>query len=171
MLVFTSLTMFSQETNDNSVFLKPNEVKINVGAVAFGLPEINYERLLLNADMGIGVAGMFSIASYEHVEYQIMPFYRMYFAQRRPCSGFFIEVNIGIVGQKNEYDYLNYETGEYYYEKEERDVFFGAGVAVGIKWMNSRGLVGEAFGGVGRLYGDPYSEVYPRVGISLGKRF
>ena len=165
--IAVNLTVFSQEENP-SVLFKQNEIKLNVGALSFGFPEFSYERLL-GSDMGVGISGMISLFEESSLEYQIVPFYRMYFAQKRPSSGFFIEVNAALVAQSEEQDF--YYTFYPVENKKEQGVFFGVGAAVGVKWLNSRGLVGEAFVGAGRIYGDPFYEVYPRVGVSIGKRF
>lgn len=167
---FVGLCAFAQD--DQPVF-KRNELKLNVGAVACGFPEINYERIIAK-DMGVGIAGMFSLIEEATLEYQILPFYRMYFGRRKPASGLYVEVNAALVGQRNE-EYTSYydDNGYYLYSdsKPVRAVSGGVGVAVGIKWLNSRGFTGDAYAGLGRLYGEPIMEIYPRVGISLGKRF
>lgn len=150
-----------------------NEIRLNVGSTAFAFPEINYERAI-GEEMGFGIAAAISLVDDYLINYQILPFYRMYFSSKK-MAGFFVEVNFGIVGQEG-YSYKEYydpATGQYHYDSQlKKSVNVGFGVAAGYKFLNRRAFVAEAFGGLGRLLGDPVDiYVYPRVGISIGKRF
>jgi hypothetical protein len=152
--------------------LKNNEIKINVGSTAFAFPEFTYERII-GEDMGVGLSGAFSLVKDYAINFQIVPYYRMYFS-RKKAAGFFIEANFGIVGQTWPDYYYDYSTGYPRYNNNPNTVNAGFGVAAGFKFINRNGFIGEAFGGLGRLLGNEdllYLEVYPRVGVSLGKRF
>ena len=48
---------------------------------------------------------------------------------------------------------------------------FGLGAAAGAKFLTKNGFVGEIYVGAGRLFGSSDIEVYPRAGITIGKRF
>jgi hypothetical protein len=48
---------------------------------------------------------------------------------------------------------------------------FGFGAAIGVKLLTRNNFVGELVMGVGRLFGKPQIEAYPRLGVSIGKRF
>lgn len=174
-LLVSVLTM-AQETPDisNQVIARSealgqtgdNEIRLNMLTAIIGYPELNYERFLAD-NMGVGIAGAFSLESREklNIRWYAMPYYRLYFGDKK-ASGFFIEGNIAIYNQEiEEYDetvpgwkYNKYTNG-------------GFGAAVGGKFLTRNGFVGEVYGGVGRLFGDSPDEIYPRVGISIGKRF
>ena len=47
----------------------------------------------------------------------------------------------------------------------------GLGAAAGAKFLTKNNLIGEVYGGVGRVFGDNSLGAYPRFGITLGKRF
>lgn len=143
-----------------------NEIRLNMLTAIIGYPEINYERFLAD-NMGIGLAGAFALEPKEKlgVRWYAMPYYRLYFGDRK-ASGFFIEGNIAIYSQ--EVEEWNNVTQNSYYNKYTNG---GFGAAVGGKFLTRNGFVGEVYGGVGRLFGNSPDEVYPRYGISIGKRF
>ena len=108
-------------------------------------------------------------------EYRFMaiPHYRVYFGKKR-AAGFFIEGSAAIASVRNDYKiYYDGITDSYYSAKNGTDkTSFGLGAAVGAKFLTRNGFLGEVFGGVGRLFGETGGvEAYPRIGISLGKRF
>lgn len=174
--LFISLTASAQEKPDykDAIIARSealgqtgdNEIRLNMLTAIIGYPELNYERFLAD-NMGIGLAGAFSLEPREKlsIRWYAMPYYRLYFGDKK-ASGFFIEGNIAIYNQEiQEYDetvfdwkYIKYTNG-------------GFGAAVGGKFLTRNGFVGEVYGGVGRLFGDSPDEIYPRVGISIGKRF
>jgi len=47
----------------------------------------------------------------------------------------------------------------------------GFGFAAGAKFLARNGFTGEVYLGAGRIFGESFSDAYPRVGVSLGKRF
>ena len=58
------------------------------------------------------------------------------------------------------------------YVIDEKTTNFGMGAAVGFKLLTRNNYVGELFAGAGRLFGDSLDfEMYPRLGLSIGKRF
>jgi hypothetical protein len=140
-----------------------NEMKFNIGTTLGSQPEFNYERFFLD-EMSVGMAASVGVESNVIYQYSLLPYYRMYFGKKR-VAGFFIEANIALVGQKNP-DYNPF------YDSKRTSTNFGAGFALGYKWVTRKGLVGEIFGGVGRLFGEvAYYDTYPRWGLSLGKQF
>lgn len=48
---------------------------------------------------------------------------------------------------------------------------FGLGAATGFKFLTKNGIVGEAYLGVGGLYGSSKIDNYLRSGVTIGKRF
>ncbi len=149
-----------------------NEIKINLFSTILGLPEVNYERLL-ESNMGVGLALSFGIGNqddFSNYKFMAIPYYRVYFGDI-DGAGFFIEGNAGLGNVKEDFS-----DGVYYNNMAPITPItkfnFGLGAAVGKKFLTKNNFLGEIFGGVGRFFGDQRSvEVYPRVGISLGKRF
>ena len=92
------------------------------------------------------------------------PYYRMFFGQKK-AAGFFIEANSIVVNYVDTI-YYNGSTNTY-----ETKTGFGLGAAAGAKFLTKNNLIGEVYGGVGRVFGDNSLGAYPRFGITLGKRF
>ena len=150
-----------------------NEVKLDV-AYLLGLTlKVEYERLLNDwSSVGVVVLQNFSSGP-QQFGTQVLGFYRLYFG-RQPVSGFFLEGNLGIT---HGYD------GHYYWiggwRPRESYTAFGLGLALGWKWYIPRsGIVLDIFVGGGRLVRENndranYDRVmgYPRVGITIGRRF
>jgi len=152
-----------------------NEIKVNLLTSVVGLPELNYERFLAN-NMGVGLAVAVSVDKIASMSlrYMALPYYRLYFGSKK-ASGFFIEANTALVRQKERTYDLSYDNinNTYYYTniRIRSTTNFGFGVATGFKFLSKNGFVGEVYLGGGRLFGDPIDDAYPRLGISLGKRF
>jgi hypothetical protein len=144
-----------------------NELRINLLMSILGLPELNYERFIAD-NMGIGLAVAYSLDTPENMSLRsiILPYYRLYFGSKK-ANGFFIEGNMAIVGQ-NEISYNSSLDGS---SSSRTTTNFGFGFAAGEKFLTRNGFIGEVYLGLGRLFGESISGVYPRVGVSLGKRF
>ena len=155
--VFCSTLAFSQSEN--------NEFKVNILYTAIGMPELSYERLISdNSSLGASVA--FSLDKKEDMDLRLSftPYYRMFFGQKK-AAGFFIEAN-SIIVKYVDTIYYNESTNTY-----ETKTGFGLGAAAGAKFLTKNNLIGEVYGGVGRVFGDNSLGAYPRFGITLGKRF
>ena len=155
--VFCSTLAFSQSEN--------NEFKVNILYTAIGMPELSYERLISdNSSLGASVA--FSLDKKEDMDlrFSFTPYYRMFFGQKK-AAGFFIEAN-SIIVKYVDTIYYNESTNTY-----ETKTGFGLGAAAGAKFLTKNNLIGEVYGGVGRVFGDNSLGAYPRFGITLGKRF
>jgi hypothetical protein len=168
-LVALSINAFCQMTINESATESPrdkNEVRLNVATAIAGLPELNYERFITD-NMGVGLA--LSIALDKPriliIRNIALPYYRVYFGEKQ-ASGFFIEGNMAIVGQKKAVYGLNANEDGY-----NSATNFGCGAAVGFKLLNRNGVTGEICLGGGRLFGGTLEDGYPRLGICLGKRF
>jgi hypothetical protein len=146
-----------------------NDVKINVLYGVLETLELEYERII-NDNAGVGMAVNYWFNDDSDLSFMAIPYFRFYPSEKHHGAGFFIEANLGVIGSKN-FDYTYDGTG--IETRTEKDlVSMGAGVAVGGKFMSKSGFFGEVFGGVGREFNDEsYIEVYPRAGITLGKRF
>jgi hypothetical protein len=144
-----------------------NDVKINVLYGVLEALELEYERIV-NDNVGVGMAANYWFNDDSDLNFIVLPYFRFYPSEKHHGAGFFIEANLAVVGSK----YYDYDLLSSYSEGEKDIVSMGAGVAVGGKFMSKSGFFGEVFGGVGREFNDEsYVEVYPRAGITLGKRF
>lgn len=158
-----------EETNETSA--QKDEIKLNVGYLIAGLPEVTYERYLSD-ETAIGVSVAFSVD--EDIDYKFIavPYFRFYFG-KKSNAGFFVEGNAGLFSEEYEsYRDFNPNTG-YGNVTTENKIGLGLGMAVGGKFVTKKGWIAELVGGLGRNFAnsDMLSEVYPRVGVSIGKRF
>lgn len=157
--VICSSLAFSQSEN--------NEFKVNILYTAIGMPELSYERLISdNSSLGASVA--FSLDKKEDMDlrFSFTPYYRMFFGQKK-AAGFFIEANSIVI---NYVDTIYYNASTNTYETKT-GLGLGLGAAAGAKFLTKNNLIGEVYGGVGRVFGDNSLGAYPRFGITLGKRF
>lgn len=156
-----------------------NEIKINLLYSVLAIPEITYERIIED-NMGAGISLAIGATSENvfgsKINYIITPHYRLYFGNKK-ANGFFIEGNAGIISYK-EFDYsslpyTSYPTGYNYTLHKENYTDFGLGAAAGAKFLTRNGFLGEAYLGVGRVFGGKSQslEAYPRLGLTIGKRF
>ncbi len=167
-LVLTAKTTTAQD----SVNYYKNELKFNLLSGIAALPEVSYERLV-KSNNGIGIAMAFGIGNVDEFSFYkvlVIPYYRVYFGDVEG-AGLFIEANMGFAGYKeSETIYNSYLKREYTINGTKFN--FGIGGAVGKKYLAKNGFSGEVFGGVGKFFGDNRSvNVYPRLGLTLGKRF
>lgn len=178
--ILTITTMlFAQSSTEKSAPL--NEIKVNVAGAVFGIPEVDYERLL-SGNTGVGVAFAYSTLKLEDLKIRsiILPFYRVYFGEKKGV-GFFMEANMGVVTQNYQYSDRTYiydeTTGEKiatgYIDKKHSDwkTTVSPGAAIGLKLVAKNGFIGEIFLGGGRTYVTIYDKFYPRMGVSIGKSF
>ena len=155
-----------------------NELKINLLFSVIGIPEITYERIFAD-NMSVGASILVGLDHSIDYRFAFTPYYRLYFGAKK-ASGFFIEGNASIVNTESEYyDYSYSQSSSYMggYNSSYRSrniTAFGFGAAAGAKFLTRNGFLGEAYLGVGRLLGQNGSsagEAYPRIGITIGKRF
>lgn len=135
-----------------------NELKLSIGYDLLGFPEIAYEKLI-NDDSGIGLSLGFSLENNIVYNFNVLPYYRLYFGAKR-AGGFFIEGNMGVYSEEVNEAVDKYQLG------------LGAGIAIGGKFINKSGWVGEIFDGAGINFvnQDQISDAYPRFGLMIGKR-
>jgi hypothetical protein len=144
-----------------------NELKINLLYTVLGIPEVSYERLLAD-NMGLGASILLGLDNSTGYKFAFIPHYRVYFGAKK-ANGFFIEGNTGIFSL-DDYDNVYFGPTRPRYVKS----YFGLGAAAGAKFLTRNGFLGEAYFGAGRLFGneDNFSAgAYPRIGITIGKRF
>jgi len=149
-----------------------NELKLCPAHLLAGTLRIDYERLL-NDFSSVGLTGFYAFSSLSshtyrnRLEGQLLGFYRLYFG-RQPVSGFFLEGNMGLnIGR-------HYSWGPWGIPRREREHYatFGIGLAVGWKWYIPRpGIVLDVFVGGGRVFNDDRMDGFPRMGVTVGRRF
>ena len=176
-----SLNTFCQENKETNLTASQsvnqhenNELSINFGASIMGHLELNYERFVFD-DMGMGLATSISIEKMEDMSrrWYVLPYYRLYFGKKR-ASGFFVEGNIALVGQKKSQTSYNWnkdtQSNDYSYYTEAT-TSFGFGGAVGIKLLAKHGFTAQVYLGGGRLLTNSMNRAYPRIGVCIGKIF
>ncbi|MDD2243811.1 MAG: hypothetical protein PHY69_01055 [Dysgonamonadaceae bacterium] len=171
-----SISAFSQYRSERPLKLnlvkgqpvKLNELKLNLPTTIFALyPEISYERLL-DSDISIGASVGFNLADEYMMDFAFTPYFRWFFGGKsrsleRYGAGFFIEVNGSIFSPVND---TNTEING---DVVEKDLGAGLGLGLGWKYVTRNDWVGEIFFGGGRDFAN--DDAYPRMGISIGKRF
>lgn len=181
-LLLASTFFVQAQTKTDSVAVKKaistepngdNEIKLNLLMSIAGLPEITYERIIAE-DQSAGLAILFGIDGENDYNFGVIPYYRIYFGGKK-ASGFFIEGNTAVITSNyEESNYTNSSTGYGTYSSVSKtQTNFGLGAAAGAKFLTKSGFIGEAYFGLGRLFGAHgfLSDIYPRLGITIGKRF
>ncbi len=144
-----------------------HELKLNALNLVLGNPELNYEYLL-NSNSGVGFYVNGNI-DHNHIwpyTYMAGLNYRLYVGGKY-ASGFFFEGGVNAIGIE---DYDGYK-------EAERINGWGPSFAIGGKFLIKNTIILEFFGGLGRNFNtheDRYgydNPVFPRWGVSVGKRF
>ena len=191
-----SISAFSQERvrsffrkEKQEVFVPVNELKLNLGTTVFLLyPEISYERVF-KEDLSFGFSAGINLNPNHYfmnsyLNFNLTPYFRWFFggnrvATQKTGAGFFIEGSGSFFGANdyyNRYYYDCYESG-FCGTYHNRSSTAGAGIGLGIGWkyISKNNWVGEFMLGAGRdlVNTSRYSNdnFYPRVGVSIGKRF
>lgn len=172
---------FGQE-QDKELIFKKNELSLNLPIAIFAsFPEITYERIMAE-DFSIGASVGFSLKgkdndNFANMKFLFSPYARWYFggsteSMQKYASGFFIEANGALVSAEKNVVFstaIGAPLGSK--ERKEADTYvgFGLGVAVGWKYVTKNDWVGQIYMGLGKVFSE--SEAYPRIGITIGKRF
>jgi hypothetical protein len=168
--ILMPILAFSQQTGMGSTARVEkdykNEFRLNLIMSIAGLPEINYERFVED-NMGLGVAVAFSLENADDMSLRsiVLPYWRVYFGEKK-ANGFFVEANAAIAKHAGTYTFDG--VADYHMDYK---VNGGLGAAIGYKWLTRNGIVGELYMGVGRIFGNDNIDAYPRIGITIGKRF
>lgn len=146
------------------------EIKTNVFSAIGGMLEVSPEWVT-GSNSAIGLSMSIEIADGSAIQndglvtdnWAVMPYYRYYFGRNDNASGFFAEANLA----------LYQEVGS-----EMDDSVFGAGLALGSKFFLNNSWLLEIFAGGGFAFdqnaGSDFFDTpvtYPRLGVSVGKRF
>ncbi len=177
LLSFLSVSSIINAQEDQGSDETKQELKLNLAMSVAGVPEITYEYFLEdNSSVGASLAIALDSEEDMALRFIFSPYYRLFFGKKKN-AGFFIEANTAVATY---HDY--YVSYDFYYEDDmiieehtiydEKTTNFGLGAAVGFKLLTRNNYIGEIYAGAGRLFGDQKAaEVYPRVGITIGKRF
>ena len=160
LIVFLCTGMLYTETTEVPAN-KRHEFKIDIAYLFVPCLKIEYE-FILSDEASLGAVCFWGSDNID-TQYQYLGFYRWYFG-KEPISGFFLEGHVG---------FSRLLRSNSWYEWEDRyDTYMGAGFALGRKYVTKNGVVLDFFIGPGRvLNGESENEFYPRMGITLGKRF
>lgn len=187
LLIFTGL-MFVKAQEDIELKHR-HEVKLNIGSSIFiSSPEVSYEYILREY-FSVGAAIAFGLQTDELDVYsfKFTPFARWFFGdsfreRKNAATGFFLEGNSVIGTQEIYMPYQNTGSTREWVSNYESKFTAGLGLALGCKFLSRKNWATEIFGGLGHnfIYYDEFDEfgatswnqiLYPRIGISIGKRF
>lgn len=175
LIALVAINLVSAQEKEKSFLDKRNEVKLNLPTTIFGaFPEVSYERILqedlsVGASMGINVEKERDRDNFVWMKFQFTPYFRWFFggnaeAMQKYAAGFFIEANASVFQRSENVSW----DGQDFFDKYWG---FGAGVAVGWKYVTKNGWVGDVFFGLGKDFSGKGADAYPRMGICIGKRF
>jgi len=172
----SALSGFTQETSEE---FSKNELKLNAAYLLAGIIEMSYERVI-NEDSSFGISANYDVSGDSNYTSMITPYYRLFFSKNH-AAGFFFETSTTFLWEQPygdiyyySTDYITYPEGGYYSSIADENLFgWGIGIAVGGKFMTSNNWIFEVVAGLGRNFinTDYIDDLYPRLGISIGKRF
>ena len=188
LLLLTSL--FCIKAKEKIELTHRHDVKLNLGsAVFFSFPEVSYEFILaehfsVGGDIGFGL----DAENTDGYSFKFTPFARWFFGdrfrtRRESAIGFFLEGNIATGLKEPSLSYKapgRHSNGVPNYQSK---FVAGLGLALGWKFLPKSNWTGELFVGLGhnfiydeKSYVDAdfipsFEFFYPRLGISIGKRF
>lgn len=179
-VLLISISAFSQQRS-RSLFgwhlakdapVQLNEIKLNLGTTIFGLfPEVSYERIL-GEDFSLGASAGINLNSDDYpLDFAFTPYARWFFGGnstnlQKYGAGFFIEANGSVFS--TETSEIRYD-GNSINSSSNNEFGAGLGLALGWKYLSQNNWVGEIYLGGGRDFIN--DSAYPRMGISIGKRF
>lgn len=142
-----------------------NEFKFDVPAVAFFQRlQLSYE--ILSEKSGFGFDASISLSEDNEFDNIYLIHLRRY-TGKKYASGFFFEVNAGLITQEYIVT-INPFTGSA--DEIEKSTDFGVGFALGLK-ASSNKFMFELFGGLGTIISGGGANNYPRIGVLIGPRF
>lgn len=150
---------------------KLNELKLNLGTTIFGLfPEISYERII-SEDFSLGASAGISLGEEYTLDYALTPYARWFFGGsstnlQKYGAGFFIELN-GSLFSRDHLDIIYEHSSSSTFSSNKTGA--GLGLALGWKYLSKNNWIGEFYMGGGRDFTNDSG--YPRVGLTIGKRF
>ena len=187
--LFISVSAFSQNRRirvfDNTqpipepvVFVPVNELKFNLGTAIFAsYPEIFFERIF-DESLGFGLSAGVRIGEnnfYQTFNFHLMSHFRWYLftssaiSNDMPGAGLFIEANGGVFNR--DFTRWGYWDGDRWTPDRtyESKTGAGLGMGVGLKVVMNNNWLFESSLIVGRDFVN--NALYPRFGLSVGRRF
>lgn len=153
----------------SSLGYSQQEIKLDIAdALIIRSLEFSYESYLTE-DSSFGISALFNLAKQDvnfryNENMMITPYYRHYFTTNQQWN-FFGEGFVGINSGKKE---SVKDSGNYDIKYTDGAL----GIAVGLKYLASGGLMIDLYGGLGRnLFGSNSPVLVPRVGLNIGWRF
>ncbi len=170
-VIFMLLFVGGLKAQEQKQSFSKNEVRFNIPYAILGVfPEVTYERILqeklsIGASLGVNVEE--AKDKYIWMKFQFTPYARWFFwgnnvSARRYASGLFVEANASVYCRSEDEAYIGADIYDDYWSG-------GAGLGLGAKWIMGNNWVGEVLFGFGKDFSN--SSYYPRLGISIGKRF
>lgn len=148
---------------------KRNELHLNLlTSLTYGFVEISYERILTN-NSSVGLSGFVPVIKHDTYSYGFIPYYR-YFLGKSVANGLFLEGNLGLLGRKDNLKIVYDQYGGYS-SLHHTGLNYGYGVALGAKLKSKSNVIVNLYGGVVRLFNANGDNVFPRAGVTVGKRF
>lgn len=159
------------QTLPDTAFEK-NEIKLNTFYLFGGYPEVSYERMLGNRSaIGLTIGLLIDTERQGYVndlitfDYALFPYYRSYFGKIRG-AGFFLEGNGIVFSRTSKID-------------KQKELGAGLGIGMGYKFPIKKNWSLEfVVGGGYNLLQEPcinssfcFPDMYPRLGLTIGKRF
>lgn len=170
-----------------------NELRLNLlDMLSRGTLNASYERFL-TPQTSLGVTTMVALNDDYTEKFELAPSFRMYFNDDllELRKSVFVEVFTAfVVADSGYYDY-NYVECDYlaqsvqasadpqglsiapcgYYSQPSPEAAFTLGMMLGKKWVNQSNFAFELGLGFGRYLTQTYNDAYPRINLSIGKRF
>lgn len=170
-----------------------NELRLNLlDMLSRGTLNASYERFL-TPQTSLGVTTMVALNDDYTEKFEFAPSFRMYFNDDllELRKSVFVEVFTAFVVADSAYDDYYYVDCNYpaqsiqasadpqglsiapcgYYSEPSPEAAFALGMMLGKKWVNQSNFTFEFGLGFGRYLTQTYNEAYPRINLSIGKRF
>ena len=169
-----------------------NELRLNLlDMLSRGTFNASYERFL-TPQTSLGVTTMVAFNDDYNEKFEFAPSFRMYFNDDllELRKSVFVEVFTAFLVTESPYyyDYIDcpYPTQSIqasadpqglsiapcgYYSEPSPETAFALGMMLGKKWVNQSNFTFEFGLGFGRYLTQTYNEAYPRINLSIGKRF
>ena len=170
LLSILSISLLNYAQNQSPQFAQ-NELKLDIfDALVLKTVEVSYEHYL-NEESSVGISAFVNFekrdATFRYNEKTMFtPYFRQYFSNVYNWN-FFGEVFFAINSGERE-TLQNGSSLNRYQEYTDGAL----GIAIGSKYISSRGFVIDIHGGLGRnLFNSDSREVVPRVGLNVGYQF
>ena len=165
LLIFSLKMGYSQEENQKTY---KHEIRVDVfQLIVLPAIELTYEHFIdpQSSWGGTVLINFDNSMDYRSENFEISPFYRLYFQKEVEANqGFFAQAFMSLTqGNFDEYDGDPNQT--------DTTIGIAAGALFGTKWVNKKKASFEISIGIGRYLNNLDITAYPRINFSIGKRF